>query len=71
VIAKVDATANDVDHPNVHVKGFPTILFFAANAKSNPVSSDGGRDLQSLVSYVEKHATVDLSAHAGHTHEDL
>jgi len=58
VIAKVDATANDIDHPAVHVQGFPTILFFPANNKNEPQTYEGGRDLESLVAYVKEHATT-------------
>jgi protein disulfide-isomerase A1 len=61
VIAKVDATANDIDHPAVHVQGFPTILFFPANAKDTPLTYDGERDLESLKAYVQEHATVPSS----------
>jgi protein disulfide-isomerase A1 len=72
VIAKVDATANDIDHPAVSVKGFPTILFFPANGKDAPVTYDGGRDLDSLVKYVESHATTLGEDHAAkHSHSEL
>lgn len=75
VIGKVDATANDIDHPKVSIKGFPTILFFPANAKDTPVAYEGGRDLESLVSWVQEHATVDLTEKAveaeAHSHKEL
>jgi len=32
-IAKMDATANEIDVPGVDIKGFPTILFFPAGSK--------------------------------------
>jgi protein disulfide-isomerase A1 len=56
VIAKIDATANDVDHPKVNVKGFPTILFFSADNKDAPATYEGGRDLDSMVEYIQKNA---------------
>jgi len=64
VIAKIDSTANDVDHPAVHVQGFPTIMFFPANAKDAPMVYEGERDLESLKAYVEEHATHPAQAHS-------
>jgi len=58
VIAKIDATANDIDHPAVHVQGFPTIIFFPANNKNEPVVYEGERDLESLRAFVEEHTTA-------------
>jgi len=70
VIAKVDATANDIDHPKVNVRGFPTILFFPANAKDTPLTYEGERDLDSFVAYIEKHAsTLGGDSHADHSHD--
>ena len=57
VIAKIDATANDVDHPAVHVKGFPTLLWFPAHGKDAPETYNGERELDSLVDWVKEHAT--------------
>jgi len=71
VIAKIDATANDIDHPAVHVQGFPTILFFAANGKDTPLTYEGGRDLESFIEYVEEHATTAATGSTKHVHEDL
>lgn len=39
-IAKMDGTENE--HPDVEIKGFPTIVFFPAGEDSKPVSFDGG-----------------------------
>ena len=33
VIAKMDATANEIDVPGVEVSGFPTLYFFPGNDK--------------------------------------
>eukprot|EP01135_Chromosphaera_perkinsii_P006905 Nk52_evm60s621 gene=Nk52_evmTU60s621 len=51
VIAKVDATANEI--PDVPVQGFPTIKFFPAGSKTI-VDYDGGRDLDALVDFLKK-----------------
>jgi hypothetical protein len=40
VIAKMDGTENE--HPDVEVKGFPTIIFFPAGKDAKPITFDGG-----------------------------
>jgi protein disulfide-isomerase A1 len=52
VIAKLDATANEVDVPGVHVKGFPTLYFFKGNDKAHPVRYEWERNVAALVEYV-------------------
>uniref|UniRef100_A0A671N9S1 protein disulfide-isomerase n=1 Tax=Sinocyclocheilus anshuiensis TaxID=1608454 RepID=A0A671N9S1_9TELE len=58
VIAKMDASANDVPHDSYKVEGFPTIYFAPSSNKQNPVKFEGGkRDVEELSKFVEKHAT--------------
>jgi len=57
VIAKVDATANDIVADGVNVRGFPTILFFGAGG-AEPVTYEGGRDLDDFVKYIEENAST-------------
>ncbi|XP_026884303.2 protein disulfide-isomerase A4 isoform X2 [Electrophorus electricus] len=58
VIAKMDATANDVPHDGYKVEGFPTIYFAPSNKKQQPIKFAGGeRDIESLSKFVEEHAT--------------
>lgn len=58
VIAKMDATANDVPNDSYKVEGFPTIYFSPSNNKQNPVKLEGGdRTVEGLSKFVEKHAT--------------
>jgi protein disulfide-isomerase A1 len=52
VIAKMDATTNEVDVPGVNVKGFPTLYFFKGNDKAHPVRYEGERNADALVEYV-------------------
>jgi hypothetical protein len=40
VIAKMDGTENE--HPDVEVKGFPTIIFYPAGKDAKPITFDGG-----------------------------
>ncbi|RHY25784.1 hypothetical protein DYB32_008102 [Aphanomyces invadans] len=73
MIAKMDATENEVDHPNVDVKGFPTIFFFPANDKANPIPYEGARDVAGFTEFLKKHATkftLDGETH-GVDHDEL
>lgn len=56
VIAKMDATANDVPSP-YEVRGFPTIYFSPANKKLSPKKYEGGRELSDFISYLQREAT--------------
>jgi len=55
VIAKIDATANDVE--GVDVEGFPAIKLWRADSKEDPVDYDGGRDPDSFVAWLEEKVT--------------
>ncbi len=58
VIAKMDATVNDVPYDSYKAEGFPTIYFAPSSSKQNPVKFEGGkRDVEELSKFVEKHAT--------------
>ena len=57
VIAKMDATANDV-HPGYHAEGFPTIYFAPSNSKESPLKYNGGRTVDDFMKYLKEHATV-------------
>ncbi|KAM9308252.1 protein disulfide-isomerase A4 [Gastrophryne carolinensis] len=58
VIAKMDATANDIPNENYKVEGFPTIYFAPKNNKNNPIKFESGsRDLKGLSEFIEEHTT--------------
>ncbi|XP_057692644.1 protein disulfide-isomerase A3 [Corythoichthys intestinalis] len=59
IIAKMDATANDVPSP-YEVSGFPTIYFSPAGSKMNPKKYDGGREVKDFISYLKKEASNPL-----------
>lgn len=58
IIAKMDATANDVTNDHYKVEGFPTIYFAPKDKKNSPIKFEGGdRDLEHLSKFIEEHAT--------------
>jgi len=55
VIAKIDATANDVS-PKLGIKGFPTIKFFPSNNKQAPIDYEGDRTKDSFINFIQENA---------------
>ncbi|KAI3329005.1 protein disulfide-isomerase [Xylariaceae sp. AK1471] len=51
VIAKVDATANDVPD---EIRGFPTIKLYPAGSKGEPVTYNGSRTVEDLITFVKE-----------------
>jgi protein disulfide isomerase family A protein 3 len=62
VIAKMDATANDVPKP-YDVKGFPTLYFAPKNKKTNPVTYSSGREVDDFIKYLAKESTEPLEGY--------
>jgi hypothetical protein len=61
VIAKMDATANEIDVPGVAVKGFPTLYFFKGGDKTNPIRYEGQRELDDLVTFLQENAAQSIA----------
>jgi len=57
VVAKVDATSNDVN-PKLGIRGFPTIKFFPANDKQNPIEYEGDRTKKDFIEFIEQKASI-------------
>jgi len=68
VIAKLDATENDT--PAV-VKGFPTLIFYPAGDKKNPLTYSGERNEEGMSKYIREHATTLKGKAASSTHDEL
>lgn len=51
VVAKIDATANDVPDS---ITGFPTIKLFPAGKKDEPIDYEGARTVDDLVSFIKE-----------------
>lgn len=58
VIAKVDATANDLPDG---VTGYPTIKLFPAGAKDAPVTFNGARTVQELIKFIKENGKYKAS----------
>ncbi|XP_002740183.1 protein disulfide-isomerase A3-like [Saccoglossus kowalevskii] len=58
VIAKMDATANDVPPP-FEVRGFPTLYWVPMNNK--PKKYEGGREVDDFMKYIKREATKGLN----------
>jgi len=56
VIAKMDATANDVP-PQYQVSGFPTMYFAPMGSKDSPKKYQSGREVNDFIEYIKKEAT--------------
>ena len=54
VIAKVDATANEIE--GVSIRGFPTIKFFKNGAKRSPVDYSGEREVEGFKKWLSENS---------------
>lgn len=62
VIAKVDATANDVPDD---IQGFPTIKLYPAGKKEAPVNFSGARTVEDLAEFVKENGEYQIDVYAG------
>jgi protein disulfide isomerase family A protein 3 len=63
VIAKMDATANDVPK-QFDVKGFPTIYFAPKGSKKSPKKYEGAREVADFFKYLAKESTDPLKGYS-------
>lgn len=62
IIAKVDATLNDVPE---EISGFPTIKLFPAGSKSSPLDYSGARTVEGLAEFVKEKGKWQVDGLAG------
>ena len=69
IVAKMDATANDVMDPRFEVKGFPSLYLQTASGEVLPYS--GERTEDALVKFIEQHAAAAKDAPAKEVKDEL
>jgi len=52
---EVDATKNEI--PGIQINGYPTLKFYKANDKKNPLAYDGERTLEAMKKFVADHSS--------------
>jgi protein disulfide-isomerase A1 len=67
VIAKVDATANDVPDD---IQGFPTIKLYVAGKKDSPVLYSGARTVEDLAAFVKDNGKYAIDVYSNETVEE-
>ncbi|KMU73546.1 disulfide-isomerase A3 [Coccidioides immitis RMSCC 3703] len=60
VIAKIDATANDVPD---EIQGFPTIKLYPADSKDSPVEYRGTRTVEDLANFIRDNGKYHVDAY--------
>lgn len=56
VIAKFDATANEVD--GVDIRGYPTLKWYPKGGKENPIDFEGERDAEGIKAFLKEHSAA-------------
>lgn len=67
IVAKVDATANDVPD---EIQGFPTIKLYPAKAKDSPIEYSGSRSVDDLAKFIKENGSFNEDASAKRDLED-
>ena len=52
----MDGTENE--HPDVEVKGYPTLVFIPADKSGKPIPYEGDRSLKGMTKFIKKHAKI-------------
>ena len=59
VIAEMDGTKNEVEC--LRLDGFPTVKFYPAGKKNNPIDYEGKPNVKDLLKFINQHATYPIS----------
>lgn len=65
VIAKFDATANEVD--GLEIRGYPTLKFYPRGNKQSPIDYNGGREVEDLKNWLKENSPAYKSYLEGKT----
>jgi len=57
VVAKVDASVNEMDAFGIDIVEYPTILLFTRKDKQNPIEFKGERNEYAFNDFIRAHAT--------------
>ncbi|KAI9730087.1 MAG: protein disulfide-isomerase precursor [Cirrosporium novae-zelandiae] len=68
VVAKVDATNNDVPD---EIQGFPTIKLFPAGSKDAPVNYQGPRTVEDLAKFIKEKGKYNIDAYSEKADEEM
>eukprot|EP00916_Digyalum_oweni_P017624 GHVL01028824.1.p1 GENE.GHVL01028824.1~~GHVL01028824.1.p1 ORF type:complete len:512 (+),score=81.59 GHVL01028824.1:61-1596(+) len=58
IIAKMDASRNEIE--GITIRGYPTIYFYPANRKKDPIEFTGPRDAASISKFVKENSNFGL-----------
>jgi len=50
--ARIDGSKNEIDHPAVRLRGFPSVFLFRAADKLNPIEYDGDRTVAAFLQFL-------------------
>jgi protein disulfide-isomerase A1 len=70
VVAKMDSTANEIDHPDINISGFPTLKFFPAKSGGKVLDYEGKRETQDLLDFIHKNAGIKFTKPAVESESD-
>lgn len=54
----IDATANDLPEAVPEIEGYPTLFYWPASDKSQPIQYDGERTVKDVLKFLSEHASV-------------
>ena len=58
MLAKLDGGANEINHMNVRVLGYPTFYLFLEGDKDNPVEYEGERTAEAITQFIAYHQSL-------------
>jgi hypothetical protein len=61
-IGRMDMTKNDVPHPMVHVRGFPSFYFFPAGSRDDPIEYDGERSVPAILRFIQVERSIEINS---------